>query len=54
METLGLFAKISLNAHHLGAAEEISKEQIDKILYLRNNYYHITGKHLSYKHYNKA
>ncbi len=45
METLELFAKISLNAHLLGGAKEIPKEQIDKLLYLRDNYYHVTGKH---------
>ena len=52
METLELFAKISLNAHLLGGAKEIPKEQIDKLLYLRDNYYHVTGKHPGYKHYN--
>ena len=53
METLELFAKISLTAHMLGGAKEIPKEQIDKLLYLRENYYHITGKHPGYKHYDK-
>ena len=52
METLELFAKISLNAHLLGGAKEIPKEQIDKLLCLRENYYHATGKHPGYKHYN--
>ena len=33
--------------------EEISKENIDKLLYLRENYYGVTGKHPGYKHYNK-
>lgn len=51
METLELFAKISLNAHLLGGAKEIPKEEIDKLLYLRENYYHVTGKHPGYKHY---
>ncbi len=51
METLELFAKISLAAHLLGGAKEIEKEQIDKLLYLRDNYYHVTGKHPGYKHY---
>ena len=54
METLELFAKISLNAHILGGAKEIPKEQIDKLLYLRDNYYHVTGKHPGYKHYNNS
>ena len=44
METLELFAKISLTAHMLGGAKEISKEQIDKLLYLRENYYHVFQK----------
>ncbi len=53
METLELFAKISLTAHLLGGAQEISKPKIDKLLYLRDNYYGVTGKHPGYKHYNK-
>lgn len=53
METLELFAKISLTAHLLGGAKEIPKPQIDKLLYLRENYYHVTGKHPGYKKYNK-
>ena len=53
-ETLELFAKISLNAHLLGGAKEIPKEQIDKLLYLRDNDYHVTGKHPWYKHYNNS
>ena len=52
MEMLELFAKISLTAHLLGGAKEIPKEQIDKLLYLREHYYHVTGKHPGYKHYN--
>ena len=53
METLELFAKISLTAELLGGAKEIEKPQIDKLLYLRENYYGVTGKHPGYKHYNK-
>ena len=53
METLELFAKISLTAHLLGGAQEISRPKIDKLLYLRENYYGVTGKHPGYKHYNK-
>ncbi len=52
METLELFAKISLSAHLLGGAQEIPKHQIDKLLDLRENYYHVTGKHPGYKKYN--
>ncbi len=50
MET-ELFAKISLTAHLLGGAKEIPKEQIDKLLSLRENYYHVTGNHSGYKYY---
>lgn len=49
METLELFAKISLNAHLLGGAQEIPKPQIDKLLDLRENYYHVSGRHPGYK-----
>lgn len=52
METLELFAKISLTAHLLGGAQEIPRPQIDKLLYLRESYYHVTGKHPGYKKYN--
>ena len=52
METLELFAKISLVAELLGGAKEIDREQIDTLMYLRDNYYHVTGKHPGYKHYN--
>jgi len=53
METLELWAKISLTAYLLGGAKEISKPNIDKLLVLRDNYYHITGKHPGYKKYNQ-
>ena len=52
METLELYAKISLVAHLLGGAKEIEKPQIEKLLYLRKNYYHVTGRHPGYKKYN--
>lgn len=52
METLELFSKISLTAHMLGGAKEIPMPEIDKLLYLRENYYHVTGKHPGYKKYN--
>lgn len=51
METLELYAKISLTAHLLGGAKEIERPQIDKLMYLRENYYHVTGKHPGYKKY---
>lgn len=50
METLELFAKISLTAHLLGGEKEISEENIQKLIDLRK-YYGITGKHPGYKHY---
>ena len=52
METLELYAKISLVAHLLGGAKEIEKPQIEQLLYLRKNYYHVTGRHPGYKKYN--
>lgn len=51
METLELYAKISLTAHLLGGAREIEKPQIDKLLDLRENYYHVSGRHPGYKKY---
>jgi L-fuculose-phosphate aldolase len=54
METLELFAKISLTAHLLGGAKEIPRKQIDKLLDLRDSYYHIAGRHPGYKKYNKV
>ena len=45
METLELFAKISLTATLLGGAKEIPDAEIDKLMYLRENYYHISGRH---------
>ncbi|HIV17992.1 MAG TPA: class II aldolase/adducin family protein [Candidatus Merdivicinus intestinigallinarum] len=51
METLELYAKISLNAHLLGGAKEIPMEQIDKLMYLRKHYYKVTGRHPGYKKY---
>ena len=50
METLELFAKISLTAHLLGGEKEISEENIQKLIDLRK-YYGITGKHPGYNHY---
>lgn len=54
METLELFAKISLTAHLLGGARELPKEQIDKLLFLRENYYHVSGRHPGYVHYDNG
>lgn len=50
METLELFAKISLNAHLLGGAQELPREQIDRLISMREQY-KVTGKHPGYKKY---
>lgn len=50
METLELFAKITLNARLLGGAQEISRENIDRLISMRKGY-GITGKHPGYKKY---
>ena len=50
METLELFAKISLNAHLLGGAKELSRENIDRLISMREQY-QVTGKHPGYKKY---
>ncbi len=52
METLELFAKISLNAHLLGGAEELPRENIDRLIQMRSQY-KVTGKHPGYKKYSK-
>lgn len=51
METLELFAKISLNAYLLGGAQDISRENIDRLISMRKNY-GVTGRHPGYKKYN--
>lgn len=53
METLEQFAKITLTAHLLGGAKEIDRENIDRLVDLRNNYYKMSGKHPGYKKYDK-
>ncbi len=50
METLELFAKITLNAHLIGGAQELSKENIDRLISMREQY-KVTGKHPGYKKY---
>ena len=52
METVELFAKINLVAYQLGGPQEISKENIDKLIKLRS-YYGVTGRHPGYRHYAK-
>ena len=53
METLELFARISLVAHQLGGPREIPMPQIEKLLDLRENYYKVSGRHPGYKKYPK-
>ena len=52
METLELFAQISLNAHLLGGAKEISRENIDRLISMRKGY-GVTGRHRGYKKYSE-
>lgn len=50
METLELYAKISLTAHLLGGEKEISKSNIDRLIGMRKGY-GVTGKHPGFKRY---
>lgn len=50
METLELFAKISLTAHLLGGSKEISRSNIDRLCSMRSQY-KVTGRHPGYKKY---
>lgn len=52
METLELWAKISLTAHLLGGEKEISRENIDRLCSMRASY-KVTGKHPGFKRYRK-
>lgn len=52
METLELYAKISLTAHLLGGEKEISKDNIDRLISMRPKY-GVTGKHPGFKHFRK-
>lgn len=52
METLELFAKINLTATLLGGAKEISRDNIDRLISMREGY-GVTGKHPGYKKYNE-
>ena len=52
METLEMYAKTSLYIHLLGGAPDMPKEQIDELLDLRVNGYHLTGRHPGYVKYN--
>ncbi len=48
MESLELWAKITINAVILGGSYDISKENIQRLIGLRE-YYHITGRHPGHK-----
>ena len=51
MESLELWAKITINAVILGGSVDISNENIQKLIDLRS-YYRITGRHPGYKVFN--
>ena len=51
MESLELWAKITINAVILGGSFDISDDNIQKLIDLRS-YYRITGRHPGYKMYN--
>lgn len=50
MESLELWAKITINAIILGGSYDIDRKNIDRLISLRS-YYHITGRHPGYKKY---
>lgn len=52
METLELYAKISLTAHLLGGAKELPRKDIDRLISMRKNY-KVTGRHPGYRKYGK-
>lgn len=52
MESLELWAKITINAVILGGSHDISRENIQKLIDLRS-YYGVTGRHPGYKKYTK-
>lgn len=52
METLELYAKISLTAHLLGGEKEISRNNIDRLIGMREGY-GVTGRHPGFKRYRK-
>lgn len=52
MESLELWAKITINAVILGGSHDISRDNIQKLIDLRG-YYRVTGRHPGYKKYNK-
>lgn len=53
MESLELWAKITINAVILGGSHEISKENIQKLIDLRS-FYRVTGRHPGYKKFSNG
>lgn len=53
METLELYAKISLTAHLLGGEKEISRDNVDRLIDMRKKY-GVTGRHPGFKRYRKS
>ena len=53
MESLELWAKITINAIILGGTHDINRENIQKLIDLRS-YYGVTGRHPGYKKYNET
>ena len=51
MESLELWAKITINAVILGGSHDISRDNIQKLIDLRG-YYRVTGRHPGYKLFN--
>ena len=49
METLEMFAKTSLYMKLLGGGDDLPKDKIDELLDLRENGYHIQGRHPGYE-----
>ena len=50
MESLELWAKITINAEILGGSKDIDRENIQKLIDLRS-FYRVTGRHPGYKKY---
>lgn len=53
MESLELWAKITINAVILGGSYDISRKNIQKLINLRD-YYQVTGRHPGYKVFNST
>ena len=53
MESLELWAKITINAVILGGSIDISRENIQKLIDLRE-FYRVTGRHPGYKKFDNG